>query len=298
MKKRILLIALAALPFVPAAAQQVTTVRMGGVGNNVNTMQMGDSAEQKTIGEATLECTYDFRYVTDTLDRENKIKKDVMILQTGNGPSKFYSYLSFRSDSLIRQASSPAEIMGNFEKYRGGESWILFRNYPSGKITMTDKVGRNHFLYEEDIPSINWEIGEETKEIEGYTCQIAETDFRGRHWTAWFSFEVPVSEGPWKLSGLPGLIMEAYDQDEDYMFTLTGLRQVSDRPITMADRQYLKSRRSEYLKTLRKFREDPIGMISQDGVKIVVSKPDGSTPDPEAMAPKAMKYDFLETDYR
>ena len=298
MKKRFLILCACAFPFIPAWSQQVTTFRMGGVGDGVSSVQMGDRAEQKTIGEASLECTYAFRYVTDTLNREEKTKEDVMILQAGGGPSKFYSYLSFRADSLVRLASSPEEIMGNIERFRGGESWVLFKNHPAGKITFTDKIGRDQFLYEEEMPSMNWEILDETKEIEGYACQKAVTDFRGRRWTAWFSPEIPVSEGPWKLQGLPGLILEAYDQPGDYVFTLTGLRQVSGQPVTMAKRQYLKSKRIDYLKTLRKFREDPIGMMSQSGVNITIHKSDGGAPDPEAMAPKAMKYDFMETDYR
>ena len=37
-----------------------------------------------------------------------------------------------------------------------------------------------------------------------FDCQKAECDFRGRRWEAWFTTEIPVGEGPWKLRGLPG----------------------------------------------------------------------------------------------
>ena len=47
---------------------------------------------------------------------------------------------------------------------------------------------------------------------------MAVSDFRGRRWTAWFAPDISISDGPWKFSGLPGLIMEAYDTENHYRF--------------------------------------------------------------------------------
>ena len=60
---------------------------------------------------------------------------------------------------------------------------------------------------------------------------LATSDFRGRHWTAWFATDIPVSDGPWKLGGLPGLILEAYDKGHQYTFTAVGLERVAEEPI-------------------------------------------------------------------
>ena len=54
--------------------------------------------------------------------------------------------------------------------------------------------------------------------VASYDCQKAECDFRGRRWEAWFTPEIPVSEGPWKLKGLPGLILYARDTTGQYSF--------------------------------------------------------------------------------
>ncbi|MBS1572193.1 MAG: GLPGLI family protein [Bacteroidetes bacterium] len=73
-------------------------------------------------------------------------------------------------------------------------------------------------LTEDKAPKINWKILKETKEIMGYQCIKAECEFRGRKVFAFFSPEIPFSSGPWKYSGLPGLILEAWQEDEQYHY--------------------------------------------------------------------------------
>lgn len=75
------------------------------------------------------------------------------------------------------------------------------------------------FTYVKDIrPKIDWEIQNDTKKIGNYECRKAVAKFRGREYTAWFTFEIALPYGPWKLQGLPGLILEAYDTDKEVYF--------------------------------------------------------------------------------
>jgi GLPGLI family protein len=72
------------------------------------------------------------------------------------------------------------------------------------------------FTYvKEDLPNIAWSISEETKDIGDFKCQKATAAFRGRDYTAWFTTNVPLPYGHWKLHGLPGLILEAYDTHKE-----------------------------------------------------------------------------------
>ena len=53
-------------------------------------------------------------------------------------------------------------------------------------------------IYEEEVPALEWEMTGEHSEVASFDCQKAECDFRGRRWEAWFTPEIPVSEGPWQ----------------------------------------------------------------------------------------------------
>ncbi|MGB4961194.1 MAG: GLPGLI family protein [Saprospiraceae bacterium] len=68
-----------------------------------------------------------------------------------------------------------------------------------------------HIYTELSIPQIKWNISKEQKTIGNYVCIKASTKFRGREYTAWFAPKLPAKIGPWKLTGLPGTILEAVD---------------------------------------------------------------------------------------
>lgn len=105
-----------------------------------------------------------------------------------------------------------------------------------------------------------------TKTILNYTVQMATCDYRGHHWTAWFSPDMPVSDGSWKLHGLPELIMEAYDTNAYHHFTIVGIRKVADIPIVMSKtyigtKKFEKVKRKDFLKMQRLYLEDMSGII-------------------------------------
>lgn len=87
--------------------------------------------------------------------------------------------------------------------------------YNIAKKTMwSNLLYRTQVYVKEVAPKMNWKIEKETKKIGQFNCKKATTYFRGRNYTAWFSPEIAVPFGPWKLNGLPGLILEAYDRNK------------------------------------------------------------------------------------
>ncbi len=98
---------------------------------------------------------------------------------------------------------------------------------PNGNQVLIDKkqnillsndnpIPMSKFFLKEEIPTFDWKINnKETKKIGKFDCTKATTTFRGRNYTAWFAKTIPVPYGPWKLGGLPGLILEAYDTNKN-----------------------------------------------------------------------------------
>lgn len=87
--------------------------------------------------------------------------------------------------------------------------------YNIQKKTMWSNLLYGQQVYVKEInPKINWKIENETKKIGSFTCKKATGFFRGRNYTAWFTPEIALPFGPWKLNGLPGLVLEAYDANK------------------------------------------------------------------------------------
>lgn len=66
---------------------------------------------------------------------------------------------------------------------------------------------------------LDWKILSETVTISNLNCQKAEVQYGGRTWIAWFTKDIPISEGPYYFHGLSGLILQIKDKDEDFVFT-------------------------------------------------------------------------------
>lgn len=187
---------------------------------------------------AILEVHYTRTEVTDTTKRETNYFKEETMLRIGKGMSRYCSIPRFYRDSLMHnnpglyfqmEAASfekdPREHDRTTLERSGRYGSFIYKNYPEGKVTETAYFEMQDWRYEEDWEKPEWEISDETKEILGYQCFRATTDYRGRRWTAWFAPEIPVQDGPWKLCGLPGLILEAVDNHREFHFIANGLMQ-------------------------------------------------------------------------
>ena len=81
-----------------------------------------------------------------------------------------------------------------------------------------NNTGYRKYFISDTIEKIQWKLLDETKKIDSFICQKAIGKFRGRLWEVWFTNQIPISAGPWKLSDLPGLILEAADTSKLYSF--------------------------------------------------------------------------------
>jgi GLPGLI family protein len=147
--------------------------------------------------------------------------------------SKNSFYSSEQKDSL-NSLLKKEQSNENVYLKPNGEGGIIYsgNNEQDGRgyqvLTTTDSVksyfvwhsptqGNVHYIKEKK-EKINWTLLNETKKVGDFNCLKATGKFRGRIYTAWYTLEIPVPYGPWKLQGLPGLILEAYNENQDIYF--------------------------------------------------------------------------------
>lgn len=63
----------------------------------------------------------------------------------------------------------------------------------------------------------------QARTIGGFTCEKAVGHYRGRDYEVWYAPDIPIPSGPFKLGGLPGLIMEARSTDGKVQFLFAGM---------------------------------------------------------------------------
>lgn len=95
---------------------------------------------------------------------------------------------------------------------------LIYINLKNDSLYAKQSLFKNVYTTKEVIPAIDWKIEEEFKMIDKFKCQSAIGAFRGRNYKVWFTNDIPVSFGPWKLQGLPGLILEASDDKSAIIF--------------------------------------------------------------------------------
>ncbi|WP_321517781.1 GLPGLI family protein [uncultured Bacteroides sp.] len=205
---------------------------------------------QEQKDSAYLQVTYLENYHQDA-NLLQKIRYDEFALYIGLKSSVFESVrearikeirdsVDARGGSIYEMSALTANCIRSFQYYR------IYKGYPSeGKLTYIDNCSI-WYKYEENIPKQNWAICPNKKEILGYKCQKAETTFRGRTWQVWYTTDIPISEGPWKLSGLPGLILDAQDKDSVFHFYCAGVKVLQKkRPISLMKGVYINCNRQE-----------------------------------------------------
>ena len=150
--------------------------------------------------------------------------EDTYVLRCGKNVSQYFSKYNFWVDSLSLSGIESLKIVinDNRERLNGafygnkplpycpGHREYLYRNLENGIISIYTDIRSGKYRVNDSIPVFNWVVYEDSiASLLGYTCVLAKTYFRGREWSVWFTYDIPISIGPWKFGGLPGIILKA-----------------------------------------------------------------------------------------
>lgn len=199
-----------------------------------------------------------YRYIYEHKKNiEGKEIKTIFALDINPENVKFYDYKFIEYDSLTQRNKHDNKKF----KYGSSSGQIVKRNRNSFNHikTITNNSGNCFSMKSND--EIEWKLHNETKDYQSYKLQKATTTFGGRNWTAWYSPDVPLQEGPYKFRGLPGLIFEIYDDENIFSYHLiknTNLKETyvnssdwvescyQETPISITHKQWIKVKLTEY----------------------------------------------------
>lgn len=179
---------------------------------------------------------YNFIHIKDTNNRQQSYKED-MLLILGKNSSRYLSHVKLKQEVAFMSHVNEqiknnggtldgAHIVSNRRARTIDEELFFF--FPENKFGTFERLV-NPYVIIEPIPQISWEVTKDTTSLSGIKCQKATAFYKGRNWIAWFAKEIPFQGGPWKLNGLPGLIIEAYDSKKEVQFLFDGFIALQDQ---------------------------------------------------------------------
>ncbi|OWK74943.1 GLPGLI family protein [Flavobacteriaceae bacterium JJC] len=225
---------------------------------------------------------YEYKFAPDST-KSDSLKTEWMYLDISKKGSKFYSKSTFESDSIIqesirKQMASGMRNISVSKQRRGGEiNYEVEKSYPEYQTYLVSNIGNDTYKVVEDRKP-DWKISSEKKKLGTFSVQKATADFAGRKWTAWFTTDVPIQDGPYKFSGLPGLIIEVADQTGTHKMELKGLKKIPEstteelntqgKDIPMLRKKPIEVNRQQYVKQLKQYENDLV-----QGMREILNRP-------------------------
>lgn len=248
-----------------------------------------------------LAVAYDYTFTS----LKDGVKKDTdkRVLVSSGTRSMFYDPEAWTIDSIkstpggrdaLRQQALAAIACG--QKIAASTKSNYFCKNADGTITSYYNENLSQSVVTEPLGGIDWQLVDSTKTVAGYECQLAEASYHGRNWSAWFTLDVPVQEGPWKLCGLPGLILEAEADGGVYGFVATTVGTIGEAiPHIYGADEYEKTDRLRFWRDKRDYTDHAAERIQASLGGVTVKFEDGSTLE-NLYVPRDV-LDFIETDY-
>jgi len=221
---------------------------------------------------------YSFIHVRDTSQKNNPYTEN-MLLVIGKNASVFTSL-----DRLERELDLPKAKRAPGTPFKPINPVDIYFFAKENKLISRERFMNAYYLIDEPAQQINWKITKDTISFNGIRCKKAITTFKGRNWIAWYAPELPFQSGPWKLNGLPGLIIQANDEKNEVQFLFSGLDNLKKENLNAAQLELAKEHeksfffnneialqkdakattRVEFDKIMDLFKKDPKGFIAAE----------------------------------
>lgn len=244
-----------------------------------------------------------------------KLEKVMSVLDIVKDRSVYRDYTVIGQDSIIKVQIEAMQKSGVFKDMSKSIRMPKFSEkivkiYPDMKVQYIERIASGFspmgIAYNETI-KFDWKISNEKEKIGAYNAQKATAEFGGRKWTAWFSTELPFQDGPYKFSGLPGLIVKIEDDGKNYSWVLQGNKKVPNweelsyaEKISNMSLKVTEMPREKFEKTFNDFKKDPFAsvrpMMNQEMMSKSIPGMDGTIGDMMKKQEKMYKDFFNSND--
>lgn len=220
--------------------------------------------------------TYKVKYLPDLLRPDNYNTERVILFVENNQGSSYASQNFILKDSMTRAVVENKrdihELIGdpNFQNLKTAFNHFITKRYDMQEIVVTEKVGIDRYRYHQKN-NLVWITYPDTLTIKNYLCYKAQTDYGGRKYTAWYCPEIPISDGPYKFWGLPGLIMQIADSEKNYSFEIESISKYDGSPTEMynLDKNIFEVSFEKFLTIQKEIKQDPLKPFKDRNLRII-----------------------------
>jgi len=175
---------------------------------------------------------YEYKFALDSTAKD-KPETELMNLDIAPKGSKFYSkdyqeldsLMNAYMDNQIKSGSKDFKLAGM--GYKGEIRYSVEKSYPDYAVRYFNTLFSDEYLIQ-DTRNQQWKILPDKEQIGNFNAQKAVCNFAGRKWTAWFTTDIPIQDGPYKFHGLPGLIIKLEDDTHSHLFELKGVKKLPE----------------------------------------------------------------------
>lgn len=280
MKKLFVMLLLGSVAVCYSSAQEVMVVKAGSMAKRSTSVKelvakksdLKDPKLYNQFGDGRYVALYDYNLNTKTKNGDPVTETYITALRIGDNGAVFTDYLTFEADSITNSDLSDEEKAILSEK--AGKVNFFFvpeivQNIPEGMLTVTDQAAITIGNYTEPFGEIDWNLTEETDTFAGYQVNAAVGSYGGREWKVWFTEEIPVPFGPWKLVGLPGLVLKAQDSENIHEFKLISFTKSSVPMVQKKNPAEVKTDRDKFIEMKNRTAQDPMKSINPESISNV-----------------------------
>lgn len=213
-----------------------------------------------------LKITYSMEYFGDSTNSNSRRSENTVLL-ISDGQSLFETENSHYMDSLKYILTvQPKEHKLSYFQYKIIKSSEEITTYDN-TLPSRYEDGSVGLCYKENVGDLKWSLTGDTVHMGKFVCQKANVHYGNRNWTAYFDPAIPISDGPYKFAGLPGLIISIHDQKEDWRFDLVSIEnkregyQATLRPV----KKYKETNKDEFFRHKRHSEENFLSLHEAKG---------------------------------